>query len=118
MTLWIPRLGSNPFGELFAKMAELCGGFHCHGGYPSSWVVYQGNTIHISMDDLGIPPFMDPPPSWELLDIIHYMYYYDLKYVYNYYYMYIVFHMHYNYYIIHCPESMGISATGGDGTTH
>ena len=83
------------------------------GGTPvAGWFIREIPSIFQWMI-WAFPHSWTPPPSWELLDIIHYMYYYDLKYVYNYYYMYIVFHMHYNYYIIHCPESMGISATGG-----
>ena len=30
--------------------------------YPNSWMVFLGeNPIEIKMDDLGVPPFVEPP---------------------------------------------------------
>ena len=39
-------------------------GFHSHGWYPNSWMVYKGKS-DMKMDDLGVAPFMEPL-KWKL----------------------------------------------------
>ena len=37
-------------GVVCGKVITINGSFHCHGGYPNSWMVYKGKS-HLEMDE-------------------------------------------------------------------
>ena len=46
------------------------GGFHSHGGYHNSWLIYQGKNHESTDDDWGLPPLMEPPTCLTCLLIL------------------------------------------------